>query len=60
VLAGNIVAHYEIPANSTVGFSGAVGYPIATSDESGNAWTVDLPDITGTTVYVSALFTKEI
>lgn len=27
-------------------------------DEAGNAWTVDLPDITGTTVTISALFAR--
>lgn len=60
VTGGGIVAHLEIPANSTVGLSATVGYPVAISDETGNNWTVDLPDITGTTVHISGLFTKEI
>ena len=32
----------------------------ATGDGTGGTWTVDLPDITGTTVSVSALFSTEI
>jgi hypothetical protein len=60
VLAGNILLHLEIPANSTTGLSLPVPMFGAIGDASGNAWTVDLPDITGTTVYVSALFSQEI
>ncbi len=59
VLAGNIVMHLEIPANGVVGVATPVPYPQSASD-TGNAWTVDLPDVTGTTVYVSALFSREI
>ncbi len=59
VLAGNIVMHLEIPANGVVGVSTPVPIPQSSSD-TGNAWTVDLPDITGTTVYVSALFSREV
>lgn len=58
VTAGNILMHLEIPANGVVGVSTPVPIP-QTSSDTGNAWTVDLPDITGTTVYVSALFTTE-
>lgn len=57
---GNILMHLEIPANSTTGLSLPVPMMGALTDQSGNNWTVDLPDITGTTVYVSGLFTKEI
>jgi hypothetical protein len=56
-VAGNIVMHLEVPPNSTTGLSLPVPLPAA---DSGATWTVDLPDITGTTVYVSALFSKEI
>ena len=59
VLAGNIIMHLEIPAEGVVGIAAPVPIPQTTSD-TGNAWTVDLPDVTGTTVYVSALFTREI
>lgn len=55
--AGNIVFHYEIPANGVVGESLAVPWP---QDATNNNWTIDLPDITGTTVTASALFTKEV
>ena len=59
VTAGNIVMHLEIPANGVVGVAAPVPIPQSASD-TGNNWTVDLPDITGTTVYVSALFSREI
>ncbi len=59
--AGSIVMHLEIPPNGTVGVSTPVPIPQqATGDGTGGTWTVDLPDITGTTVSVSGLFTKEI
>ncbi len=57
VTGGNIVFHYEIPANGVVGESLAVPWP---QDATNNNWTIDLPDITGTTVTASALFTKEV
>lgn len=57
VSAGNILLHLEIPANATTGLSLPTPIP---QDATGNNWTVDLPDITGTTVYVSALFSKEL
>lgn len=57
VTGGNITHHFEIPANGVVGESLTVPWP---QDATGNNWTVDLPDITGTTVTVSALFTQEI
>lgn len=61
VTAGSILMHLEIPANSTTGIvTPAVPLFGARSDASGNAWTVDLPDVTGTTVYVSALFSQEV
>ena len=56
-VAGNILMHLEVPPNSTTGLSLPVPLPAA---DSGATWTVDLPDITGTTVYVSALFSKEV
>lgn len=59
VTAGNIAMHLEIPANGTVGVAAPVPIPQSSSD-TGNNWTVDLPDITGTTVYVSGLFSREV
>jgi hypothetical protein len=58
VSGGNIIHTMFLPAqNGPVGWSLSVPWP---QDATGNAWTVDLPDITGTTVNVSALFSKEI
>ena len=60
VTAGNIQMHLEIPANGVTGVSLPVPLPGMLTDGSGNNWTIDLPDVTGTTVYVSALFSKEL
>lgn len=57
VTAGNIVMTLGIPAYGTAGVSLPV--PIPQSD-TGNNWTADMGDITGTTVYLSALFSQEI
>ena len=57
VTAGNIQTSIRIPANGTAGVSLPLPIP---QDETGNNWTADLPDITGTTVTLSALFSKEI
>ena len=56
-LAGNIMMHIEIPANSTAGVSLPVPIP---AGDVGASWTVDFPDVTGTNTYVSALFSKEV
>jgi len=56
-LAGNVLMHLEVPANSTTGLSLPVPLP---AGDVGASWTIDLPDVTGTNVYVSALFSKEI
>lgn len=55
--AGNILHTLSIPASGGADWSPTIPYP---QDATGNAWTIDLPDITGTTVSVSALFSKEI
>lgn len=58
VTAGNIVHTMYLPASTgPVGFSPSVPFPQGSAN---NNWTVDLPDITGTTVYFTALFSKEI
>lgn len=57
VTAGNIQTSIRIPANGTAGVSLPVPIP---QDETGNNWTADLPDITGTTVTLSALFSREL
>ena len=56
-LAGNVLMHLEIPANGTVGIATPVPLP---AGDVGASWTIDLPDVTGTNVYMSALFSKEI
>ena len=60
VTAGNIFATVAVPANGTAGISlGGMPAPGSGAD-TGNNWTIDMPDITGTTVYVTALFSREI
>jgi hypothetical protein len=59
VTAGNVLMSLYIPATGTAGLALPVPFPQTTSD-TGNAWTIDLPDVTGTNVNVSALFTKEV
>lgn len=55
---GNIVHTMYLPASSgPIGFAPAVPWP---QDATGNNWTIDMPDQTGTTVYVSGLFSREI
>ena len=57
VTAGNIQTSVRIPANGTAGVALPVPIP---QDETGNNWTADLPDITGSTVTLSALFSREV
>jgi len=54
---GNIVSTLSIPANGTVGFSLPV--PMV-APFTGHTWTADMGDITGTTVYLTALFSAEV
>lgn len=55
--ANGVVATMECPANGNGGVALPVPIP---QDVAANTWTVDMPDITGTTVYISALFSKEV
>lgn len=55
--ANGIVMTVEVPASGTAGVSLPVPIP---QDVAANTWTVDMPDITGTTINVSALFSKEV
>lgn len=59
VTAGNVVMTLGIPAYGTAGVACPVPYPQSASD-TGNNWTADMGDITGTTVYLSGLFTREV
>lgn len=54
---GGIVTAIRVPANGTAGVACPVPIP---QDIAATTWTVDLPDITGTTVTVSALFSTEV
>lgn len=56
VSAGNIVLSLFIPANATAGAVLSSPWP---QDATGNAWTVDGPDNTNSSILVSALFSKE-
>lgn len=57
VTAGSIVDTVVVPPYGTAGYSSSLPYP---QSEQGNNWTLDLPDITGTTVYATALFSQEV
>ena len=57
VSGGNIVHSIEVPANGTAGWAPPVPWP---QDFTGNAWTADNADVTNSTVYVHALFSKEV
>lgn len=56
---GNIVDTYEVPANGVSGISMPRPYP---QGNAGNNWTVDFndSDLSNTTVYVSAMFSREV
>ena len=54
---GGIVTSIRVPANGTAGIASHVPIP---QDVVADTWTGDLPDITGTTVTLSGLFSKEI
>lgn len=56
VTAGNITMSYNIPAASQINVTPPVPIP---QDATGNNWTIDLNDVTGTNVNVFALFTRE-
>ena len=56
VTSGNVVMSIEVPAEGTAGIAPPVPYP---QSDTGNAWTVDMPDISGTTVDITALFSNE-
>lgn len=55
--AGSVVLNVEVPATGTAGVALPVPIPMP---EAAQAWTYDMPDITGTTINISALFTKEV
>lgn len=57
VTAGNISLSIVVPPYGTAGYSASVPLP---QSEQGNNWTIDLPDITGTTVYASGIFSQEV
>ena len=57
VTGGNIVTSIVVPPYGTAGVSLPVPIP---QDATGNNWTADMPDISGTTVTLSALFSQEI
>lgn len=58
VTAGNIVHTMYLPASTgPIGWAPSVPYP---QGNANNNWTIDMPDQTGTTVYVTGLFSKEI
>ncbi len=54
---GAVVASIEIPGGGTAGVALPVPLPMP---EVAQAWTADMDDYTGTTVYISGLFSKEV
>lgn len=57
VTAGNVVLTLQLPASGTAGIAMPVPLP---QTDTGNNWTADMADITGTTVSLTALFSKEV
>ncbi len=57
VTAGGVVMTLQIPASGTAGIACPVPLP---QQETGNNWTADMADITGTTVSLTALFSQEV
>jgi len=55
--ANSVQLALEIPANATQGVSLPVPIPQSEADQ---AWTVDMPDITNSTVNITGLFTNDI
>ena len=54
---GNVVKSIEVPAGGTAGITLAIPYPAPFADHT---WTIDLPDVTGTNVTITAMFSKEV
>lgn len=55
--AAGIQTSIRVPANGTAGVSMSVPIP---QDVAADTWTVDMPDISGTTVTLGALFSREV
>ena len=55
--AGSVIMTVQVPASGTAGISLPVPHKMP---EVAQAWTADLPDITGTTVDITAQFSQEI
>jgi hypothetical protein len=57
VSAGNVEFSVTVPPDATSGFIPTVPWP---QGNTGNNWTVDMADVTGTTVNISALFIRNV
>lgn len=57
VTGGNVIMTLQVPANGVSGVSLPVPIP---QMDTGNNWTADMSDITGTTISLSALFSQEV
>lgn len=57
VTAGNVVLTLMLPAYGTAGIACPLPLP---QQDTGNNWTADMGDITGTTVSLTALFSQEV
>lgn len=56
--SGTVLMTLQVPANSTTGAN--IGASPLKQEVAASIWTADLPDITGTTISISALFSKEV
>ena len=54
---GGIQTSIRVPANGTAGVSLSTPIP---QDTAADTWTADMPDVTGTTVTIGALFSREV
>ena len=57
VTGGNVEFSITVPADATAGFVPSIPWP---QGNTGNNWTADIADITGTTVNINALFVRNI
>lgn len=57
VTGGSVEFSLTVPADASAGFVPAIPWPQV---NTGNNWTADMADITGTTVNISALFVKNV
>lgn len=58
--AGSVVFTLDVPAAGVGNSNPWISFPVPYPVSDAGAWTIDLPDITGTTITVDALFSNEV